>query len=147
MVNEAKMMAKNKEKLQQDLKKYCKQIGVSEEEIPRLIVDKKEMLEVGSKWGYEHLRLSNNYGVYYGEHKTIFVDLNRRIYHPKRYPVKEYKHKPRITKKTTYLDFRHTLIHELVHHRWKSIPHGVKFEQRIKEILRGKTFPLKQLYT
>lgn len=139
------MKAKNKEKLQQDLKKYCKQIGVSDEEIPRLIMNKNEMKEVGANWKYKYLRLSNNYGVCYPKYKTIFVDLNRKVYRPKLYPRKE--HKIAIRKKTTYTDFRHTLVHELVHYRWKSMPHGVKFEQRIKEILKGKTFPVKQLYT
>jgi hypothetical protein len=37
------MKSKDKEKLQADLIKYSKQIGVLENEIPRLILDRKEM--------------------------------------------------------------------------------------------------------
>jgi hypothetical protein len=38
------------------------------------------------------------------------------------------------------------LVHELVHYRFDYMPHGAKFEQRIREILRGKVFPVKKLF-
>jgi hypothetical protein len=48
--------------------------------------------------------------------------------------------------KATYRDYQHTLVHELVHYRFEYLQHGAKFEQRIREILRGKVFPQKLLF-
>jgi hypothetical protein len=48
--------------------------------------------------------------------------------------------------KATYRDYQHTLVHELVHYRFEYLQHGAKFEQRIREILRGKVFPQKHLF-
>ena len=51
-----------------------------------------------------------------------------------------------ITKPWNYRTQKETLVHELVHYRFPSIQHGKRFEQRIKEILRGKTFEPKHTH-
>lgn len=48
--------------------------------------------------------------------------------------------------KATYRDKLDTMVHELVHYRFRYLSHGEKFEQMIQEIIRGKGFPAKQLY-
>lgn len=42
--------------------------------------------------------------------------------------------------KSKYIDFRNTLVHELVHYRFPKMRHGWRYERRIIEILRGITF-------
>jgi hypothetical protein len=37
-------------------------------------------------------------------------------------------------------------VHELVHYRFDYLQYGARFENRVREILRGKVFPQKQLY-
>ena len=51
-----------------------------------------------------------------------------------------------IPKKWNYYEQRHTLVHELVHYRFPHFPHGRAFDDRIEEIIRGKTFPSKHIH-
>ena len=37
-------------------------------------------------------------------------------------------------------------IHELVHQRWPNLKHGRPFDDRIDEILKGKTFPPQHIH-
>jgi hypothetical protein len=48
--------------------------------------------------------------------------------------------------KATYRDKLHVLVHELIHYRFRYLCHDAKFEERIKEIFKGMTFPINQLY-
>ena len=34
-----------------------------------------------------------------------------------------------------------TLVHEMIHYRFKSLEHGAEYEKRIPDILRGKVWP------
>lgn len=42
-------------------------------------------------------------------------------------------------------ELEHTLVHELVHYRFRYMSHGVKFNLRVKEILRGRQFERKHI--
>jgi hypothetical protein len=144
--------------------KICKQIGIMHEEIPKLILDRKE---------YHALKVANGkskhaggYGECSRDLRTIFVDAKLRYYQRKTYrrnklsgsntpnedkPEYIYRvHKHSTTEwkrvKARYRDKLHILVHELVHYRFKYLRHGRKFEDRIKEILQGKEFPEKKLY-
>lgn len=101
------------------VEKYCKQIGIPDDRIPVLIFTKPELRALRDKIGMKRMKF-NVLGTCYWTEKTIFINL----YH--------------IDNKRT-LD--NVIIHELVHYRWHWIPHGLKFEKRIKEIKRGMTFP------
>ena len=45
----------------------------------------------------------------------------------------------------TLRELNHTLVHELVHYRFRYMSHGPKHEKRINDILRGKEYPKKQI--
>jgi hypothetical protein len=145
------MRSKYTTRFQEDFKKYAKQIGIMDDEMPILITDRKEI------WRLKEARGENKSTAAYGEcdreNKIIFVDTHIRKAAYKQYPMykvsvvngRRIGHaiaRPDALKKkrVNYRNFVHVLVHELVHYRWK-MGHGVAFEKRIKEILRGKVFP------
>jgi hypothetical protein len=72
--------------------------------------------------------------------KTIFVDTGIRIHYPSRdYKGWQNPQRETIKHKSKYIDFRNTLVHEIVHYRFPKYRHGHRFERRIKEILQGRT--------
>ena len=115
------------------------------------------------------------YGQCNYELKTIFVDCSKRSYQRKEYrrsvPADlRNQPKPYLTKdankkyfyirrrnstlvrvyreaKAAYRDKLHVLVHELTHYRFRYMNHSKEFEERIREILHGRTFPVKQLST
>lgn len=152
------MKIEYKDRLQQDLIKYAKQIGILDSEIPQLITDRREYLS----------KRAAGYGECSYELRTIFVDCSKRNYQrieyrrsiptnlaldgnrDKNYFYRRRRHSTlvRVYKnvKATYRDKLDVLVHELVHYRFRYMKHGEKFEQRIKEIVRGRSFQAKQLY-
>ena len=133
--------------MQEDFKKYSIQIGILPEEMPRLVMDRKQMdyLKKEFTHGRRSSSTTNNYGICFKEQRIIYVDINKRISHHRTYKNVKYTDRELSKHKTTYRDILHTLVHELVHYRWK-MGHGAKFEQRIREILRGRIFSDKSLY-
>lgn len=78
--------------------------------------------------------------------KTIFVDAGLRVYHPSRqYVGVKLPARELVKHKSKYIDFRNTLVHELVHYRFAYLRHGKKFEKQIDKILRGRTFETKSI--
>jgi hypothetical protein len=153
------MKETNKERLHADLIKYCDQIGILPEERPRLVLDRKEYYVLkGSRWAH-------GYGECNWQLRTIFVDAGVRRYSYRTYrkPKAGYLSTPNDGKtgyfyklrsygsieykkvKATYTTKLHCLIHELVHYRFGYMSHNKRFEQRIKEILHGRTFPRKHV--
>jgi hypothetical protein len=135
------MKQRDKERLKADHVKYCKQIGITE--IPRLILDRKELHKVQVNAGQQ--KYGGGWGSCHKDLKTIFVDAGLRIH----YPSKEYKgwknsKRESIKHKSNYRDFRNTQVHELVHYQFSYLQHGKKFEQSLQEILRGRTFEPKE---
>jgi hypothetical protein len=90
--------------------------------------------------------------------RTIFVDCSKTLdYEKDRYG----NHVRRISsfdsttgrfgssyvkRKRTYRSFLEVLVHELVHYRFAYLGHGKKFEQRTKEVLRGRVFEPKHIH-
>jgi hypothetical protein len=150
------MKAKNKEKLRTDLQKYSKQIGILPNEVLKLVLDRKEMRSLVTGRIRDSKRLAGHGECFYPI-RTIFVDASYRLtndenenghlcYHAV-YDKKtgSWKWVP-AKRKTVYRDFLHTLVHELLHYRFAYLRHGKKYEQRITEILRGRTFEPKHVH-
>src|SRR5215475_2616143 len=83
VAKQCKLKAKDTERLQIDLIKYCEQIGIIPEERPRLITSRKE---------YHALKVANGqskraagYGECEWNLKTIFVDCGKRSYQREEY--------------------------------------------------------------
>lgn len=150
------MKWKNKERLQQDKTRICKQIGILRNEEPRLILDRKEMRSLIMGKTQNSNRIAGLGECHY-EIRTIFVDasyrLTQRTYRDGRLMYKGY-YNPKTERfqwrpakrNTAYRDFLHTLVHELVHYRFAYLGHGKKYEQRVREILRGRTFEPKHVH-
>jgi hypothetical protein len=127
--------------LKQDLVKYSKQIGIIDCEIPELVFygrdfneNIKEIYEkhgISQKLDYlpggpydDHPR-----GIAVGHKRIIFVNLN---------PIEPLA--------DTYPYLRFCLIHELVHYRFRYIPHGSRHMKRIERILlQGKKYSRKHI--
>lgn len=113
-------------------------------EVPRLILDRKEMHTILVNAG-EPKRCAG-WGQCFWSLKTIFVDTGIRIHYPSRqYVGVKLPTRQMIKHKSKYIDFRHSLVHELVHYRFAYLQHGKKFEKRINEILRGRIFEPKPI--
>ncbi len=146
---------KNKKKvieiLKQDLVTYCKQIGVIDCEIPVLVFTRQDFeardkdVEDRLDFTVRHTKSKDYLGICSVCSRTIFVRMDWT-------PAKVVKVVKR-TKKYIYSkrvayglrEVRNTMVHELVHYRFSYLGHGKKFEERIKDILRGKPFPNKHI--
>jgi hypothetical protein len=138
------LKSKNQQRLQQDKTRICRQIGILPGEEPRLVMDRKEMRSL--------VQSRNQYnkagrGECVVAIRTIIVDAGLRVHHPSR-QYKGFRNPKRelVKHKSKYMDFRNTLVHELVHYRFPYLQHGEKFEQRIQEILGGRTFEPKHIH-
>ena len=127
----------NEQRLHIDSINYQFQIGIPTDQIAYLVLSRKRIHEIQEANGLE--KNAGGHGESFRDLGIIFVDAGRRklrekTYHRRhRYVIRD--------KKMTYRDLRRILVHELVHYRWRSLGHGVKFERRINEVLKGKEFP------
>jgi hypothetical protein len=119
------MKAKQIQQLIEDFDKYCRQIGLMNK--PRLVLNRKEMHSILVNAGKP--KRCAGWGQCFWEMKTIFVDTGLRIHYPSRVhkgwtnPARE-----QVKHKSKYADFRNTLVHELVHYRFRKYRHGKAFE-------------------
>ena len=122
------------------------QIGIIPSEEPTLILDRKEMRSRLESRNQYSKRIAG-WGECIVPIRTIFVDAGLRIHYPSR-QYKGFRNPKRelLKHKSRYIDFLNTLIHELVHYRWPYLQHGKKFEQRIQEVRRGRTFEPKHIH-
>jgi hypothetical protein len=140
---------KDRTRLYEDMLKYCSQIGILKEETPMLYLDKQEYSALRKSSGSRAVR-DQRYGECNHEQRAIFVNSRTREYQIKKYLTEIGSKRTGIRAhlryvKPTYRHYLHTLVHELVHYRFESMPHGFKFENRIKEILNGRQFESKSL--
>lgn len=144
------MKSIDKQRLQDALIKYCDQIGILPHERPTLILDRNEynkIRKVNNKRGIKY----NACGECFRKARTVYVDARCKEYTIYKYLTKKAQKRTGIryyykTVKATYRHKLDCLVHELVHYRFKSMRHGLKFENRIKEILKGQIFPQVELY-
>lgn len=121
----AKITLYRKQFITDQVNKYAKQIGIMDEQIPRIVLTTREVMEMPIEQtkgrrtsAYKHL------GVCYYNARTIFINARKLV---------------------TKENLRYTIAHELVHYRFGYLSHGRKFEKRVKEILKGKTFDVKDI--
>lgn len=148
------MKTRNKVRLQQDLIEICDQIGILANDRPKLFFNRDEMNKVAAK--HENLTanrvvekgklgkcLYSVRSIFVNEHPTLRNDKIGRIEYFRN--SKKYKYKV-IGKSWNYAEQKHTLVHELVHYRFSNMNHGYGFNERIKEILRGRRFEPKHIH-
>jgi hypothetical protein len=114
----------DKDRLQTDLIKFCKQIGIIESDIPKLIFDRKEMNAPCARVNNPNSRsaCNNAVGLCSWPIRTIWISerpnkantVGRHKYVKHRDGWYRYSRR----KKWTYSEQRHTLVHELVHCRF-----------------------------
>jgi hypothetical protein len=133
---QVKLHMKNKKQkiliLKADLLKYSKQIGVIECEVPVLVFHGEEFKrrsdESCKRHGRRESRIGGKYTTMLGlcstTERLIFVNIRGR---------------------QNLTQLRKTLIHELIHYRFKYMTHTF-MEKRIKLILGGKVYPKKHLH-
>jgi hypothetical protein len=144
-----KVKNKDRTRLYEDMLKYCDQIGILKEETPMLYLDKQEYSALRKSGGSRAVR-DQRYGECNREQRAIFVNSRTREYQIKKYLTEIGSKRTGIRahlsyRKPTYRYYLHTLVHELVHYRFESMPHGFKFENRIKVILNGRQFESKSI--
>jgi hypothetical protein len=145
----APMKTRDRERLYTDMLRYCDQIGILKEETPTLYLDKQEYSALRKAGGSRAVR-DNRYGECNREQRAIFINSRTREYQIKQYLTEIGSKRTGIRAhlryvKPTYRHYLHTLVHELVHYRFDSMPHGFKFDKRIKEILNGRQFEPKSI--
>jgi hypothetical protein len=112
--------------IEKELRKYAKQIGITDYDISDVFFSEEEVnampLELTA--GIRNVTFKC-YGACLIEAKTIFINVKKH---------------------TSFERLKHTIVHELVHYRFRYLKHGRKFEKRISLILGGKRYRTKSLY-
>ena len=104
----------------------CEQLGI--EEIPKLVFSRKDVLAMPLEHTAGRRTSTHRYlGICYREARTIFLNIRSKY-------VKRLK-----GRRSGSLE--ETMVHELVHYRFGYLGHGRKFEDRVKKIFEGKTYP------
>jgi hypothetical protein len=112
--------------VQQELAKYAKQIGILEKDIPATVCTRKEVLEMPKELTQGRRIVTHKcFGICFRYAKTIFINIKMH---------------------GSSQELKYTIVHELVHYRFRYLSHGKEFEQRIKLILNDKKYPVKDLY-
>lgn len=109
------------------LRKYAEQIGIIEQEIPNLVFSRKEVLAMPIELTAGRRTVTHKcFGICFRRARTVLINVKKH---------------------TSYADLKHTIVHELVHYRFRYLKHGTRFENRISLILKGKRYGSKLLYS
>jgi hypothetical protein len=110
----------------QQVSKYAEQIGIIEKDRPAVVFTRKELLAMPKEFTEGRRTVAHKYlGICFCGAKTIFIN------------VKKFR---------STQDMKHTIVHELVHYRFRYLKHGKRFEDRINLILsKDKRYPAKDL--
>jgi hypothetical protein len=131
-----KLHMKNKRQkisiIKSDLLKYSKQIGIIDCEIPILVFHGEEFKNRSNESCKRHGRKESRIGGKYTTMLGLCSTTERLIF-------------VNIRGKRNLTQLRITLIHELVHYRFKYMTHTF-MEKRIRLILGGKKYPKKHLH-
>ena len=112
--------------VQDKVSKCAKQIGISENDTPDIVCTRKGVLALPKELTTGRRTVTHKcLGICFRRAKTIFINIK---YH------------------SSLQDIEHTVVHEFIHYRFPYLRHGKQFEQRIKLILKGKKYPVKDLY-
>ena len=106
---------------------YSRQIGIADKDVPMVVFSRKGVLELPKVLTEGRRTVTHKcLGICFCRAKVIFISVK--------------KHK-------SFHDLKHTIVHELVHYRFRYLRHGRQFEDRINLIVkREKRYPLKILY-
>jgi hypothetical protein len=107
------------------IRKYAEQIGITGKDMPSVVFTRKEVLEMPKELIVGRRTVTSKYfGICFVEAKTLLINVK--------------KHR-------SFEDLRKTIVHELVHYRFRYLKHGKEFECRIDHILKGKRYPVRSL--
>ena len=105
------------------------QVGILEHEMPAILYSRKEYMDATKHYkGIRKCRrtVTHKYrGICSPKDKMILINV---------------KHN------NSTKQLRRTIVHELIHYRFHYLKHGVRFEERIDLVLRGKKYKIKSLY-
>jgi hypothetical protein len=106
--------------------RYAKQIGIAEQDMPSVVFTRKEVLAMPKELTAGRRTVTHKcLGICFCGAKTILINVKKH---------------------TSFKDLQRTIIHELVHYRFRYLKHSTRFEDRISRILEGKTYKVKVLY-
>ena len=112
--------------IEEKVSEYVHQIGIMPQEIPKVVFSRKEVLAMPKELTAGRRSVTHKYlGVCFRKARTILINVKKHA---------------------SYAALKHTIIHELVHYRFRYLKHGKGFEDRISQVLRGKRYKLKVLY-
>jgi hypothetical protein len=106
---------------------YSKQIGIPHKDVPKVVFSRKGVLELPRELTEGRRTVTHKcLGICFRKAKAIFISVK--------------KHK-------SLRDLKDTIVHELVHYRFRYLKHGRRFEDRIYLIVKKeKRYPHKELY-
>lgn len=108
------------------VRKYAEQIGITEEDMPNSVFSRIEVLAMPKELTAGTRTVTHtSLGIYFHNAKTIFINVK---YH------------------TSFEHLRDTIVHELVHYRFRYLRHGRRFEYRISLIVEGKRYKIKSFH-
>ena len=112
--------------IEEKVREYGQQIGVRSPDMPKVVFSRKEVLSIPKELTSGRRTVTHKYlGICFRRAKTILINVKKH---------------------TSHEDLKHTIVHELVHYRFRYLKHGMRFENRISLIQRGKRYKVKALY-
>src|SRR5918911_4319511 len=112
--------------IEKTVTEYGQQIGITAHEMPNIVFTRRELLAMPKELTAGRRTVSHKYlGICFRSARTILINVKKH---------------------TSYEDLKHTVVHELVHYRFRYLKHGMRFENRISLIQRGKGYEVKALY-
>ena len=112
--------------IEKTVTEYGQQIGITAHEMPNIVFTRRELLAMPKELTAGRRTVSHKYlGICFRSARTILINVKKH---------------------TSYEDLKHTVVHELVHYRFRYLRHGMRFKNRISLIQRGKRYKVKVLY-
>ena len=112
--------------IEKTVRKYGQQIGITAQEMPDIVFTRREVLAMPKELTAGRRTVTHKcLGICFCRARTILINVKKH---------------------TSYDDLKHTIVHELVHYRFRYLKHGMRFEKRISLIQRGKRYNVKVLY-
>jgi hypothetical protein len=112
--------------IEKTVRKYGQQIGITANAMPNIVFTRRELLAMSKELTAGRRTVTHKYlGICFRRARTILINVKKH---------------------TSHEDLKHTIVHELVHYRFRYLRHGMRFKNRISLIQRGKRYKVKVLY-
>ena len=107
--------------------KYSSHIGIPEKDVPKVVFSRMEVLGLPEELTAGRRTVTHRYlGLCFRRANMIFISVKRH---------------------TTFHALENTIVHELIHYRFRYLKHGRLFQDRISLIIKNeKKYPPKELY-